>query len=110
MYLCINLLSQSEAYQEKLKGQFWCGLVEKDFLENQVSTDVHAPMAIRATVPMQNSPGFAHAYSCRRGTEMNPEEKCDFWSFHEAKEGDSCVTIPRSLDRRFNVKSKECSV
>jgi hypothetical protein len=41
----------------------------------------------RVTNMAQNSEAFSEAYSCGRGTQMNPEFKCN--SFPELKEVDS---------------------
>jgi hypothetical protein len=44
-------------------------------------------LCYRVTNMAQNSEAFPEAYSCGRGTQMNPEFKCD--SFPELKEVDS---------------------
>jgi len=44
-------------------------------------------LCYRVTNMAQNSEAFSEAYSCGRGTQMNPEFKCN--SFPELKEVDS---------------------
>ncbi|RWS06557.1 endothelin-converting enzyme 1-like isoform X1 [Dinothrombium tinctorium] len=41
--------------------------------------DNHSPNSVRANVPMQNSENFAKAFNCKRGSPMNPENKCVLW-------------------------------
>ncbi|RWS23925.1 Neprilysin-1-like protein [Leptotrombidium deliense] len=46
---------------------------------NYALTDVHAPDDSRVIVPLQNSQEFAKAFNCKKGSRMNPEEKCVLW-------------------------------
>ncbi|VDO76047.1 unnamed protein product [Heligmosomoides polygyrus] len=57
----------------------WCSVVRPKHYVQIIMTDVHAPSKYRATIPLRNRLEFAQAFSCARGTPMNPEKKCQVW-------------------------------
>ena len=44
-----------------------------------INNDVHSLGRYRVTVPLMNSPDFAKAFNCPKGSKMNPEKKCSLW-------------------------------
>ncbi|OWF45829.1 Neprilysin [Mizuhopecten yessoensis] len=46
---------------------------------NRILTGVHSPGRFRVIGTLQNSPEFAEAFSCPKGSYMNPNKKCGVW-------------------------------
>ena len=57
-------------------ARVWCGAARKEQLAQQLVSDPHSPARYRVIGTLQNSEGFAKAYSCPVGSFMNPAEKC----------------------------------
>ena len=57
----------------------WCLNARDEFVRNQIKFNVHSLGRYRVNVPLKNSPDFADAWSCKKGTKMNPEKKCSLW-------------------------------
>ncbi|KAI9222862.1 hypothetical protein BC828DRAFT_364778 [Blastocladiella britannica] len=57
----------------------WCGKARPEYALQQIRTDPHSPGFVRTNAAIQNSPEFAHAFSCPAGAPMNPEHKCTLW-------------------------------
>ncbi|CAG0896460.1 unnamed protein product [Darwinula stevensoni] len=56
------------------------GLVEtKEALQFQVVNNYHAPNEFRVIGTLRNNEDFGRAFSCRKGTPMNPFKKCKVW-------------------------------
>ena len=46
---------------------------------NRLSYDVHSPAFARVNGPLMNFDGFSDAFKCKKGTKMNPHNKCVLW-------------------------------
>ena len=56
----------------------WCAKYQNFAVVRMVKEGSYPfPVRVRGTV--MNSPEFADAFSCSRGTAMNPEEQCKVW-------------------------------
>ena len=49
-----------------------------EYMRLTVALDTHSPSRFRINVPLMNSPDFTSAFSCPKGSKMNPENKCSF--------------------------------
>jgi len=60
-------------------AQGWCESSRPESVRNQVLSDPHAPDHIRVNGVIVNQPGFAAAFSCKKGSPMVPAESCRVW-------------------------------
>ncbi|XP_064642955.1 neprilysin-1-like isoform X2 [Lineus longissimus] len=60
-------------------AQIWCGNMRGQEALHKIRTSVHSPGQLRAIGPLSNSDEFADAYSCPKGSKMNPVRKCSVW-------------------------------
>lgn len=44
----------------------------------ELNSPYYSPKNLRCNVPLMNSVQFAKAFSCRKGSPMNPADKCTF--------------------------------
>ncbi|CAJ0599855.1 unnamed protein product [Cylicocyclus nassatus] len=56
-----------------------CGDDTKDELIDSLLTTPHSPMRYRVNQVLANQRGFAAAFSCEKGSKMNPEKRCGVW-------------------------------
>jgi endothelin-converting enzyme/putative endopeptidase len=60
-------------------AQNWCENSRPEVIRQQVLTDPHSPDHFRANGAIVNQPGFASAFSCKKGTPMVPANSCRVW-------------------------------
>ena len=60
-------------------GQVWCSLTTPEQARLRITTDSHSPARFRVNGPVSNNPDFAEAFSCKPGTPMRPENRCEVW-------------------------------
>ncbi|XP_064461110.1 neprilysin-1-like isoform X2 [Ornithodoros turicata] len=60
-------------------AQIWCGTMRPEHAVNTIRTGSHSPGRFRVIGALSNSEDFARAYSCPRGSPMNPRRKCEVW-------------------------------
>jgi putative endopeptidase len=60
-------------------GQNWCGSTRPEQLRLQVQTDEHSPREFRVNGVVQNMPEFGHAFGCKTGQPMMPQNACRVW-------------------------------
>jgi predicted metalloendopeptidase len=60
-------------------AQNWCENSRPQSVRQQVLTDPHSPDHFRANGAIVNQPGFANAFSCKKGTPMVPANSCRVW-------------------------------
>ncbi|PAV86979.1 hypothetical protein WR25_24216 [Diploscapter pachys] len=60
-------------------AQTWCGHKRTQSRILQLKTDPHAPEFARTNVVLSNLPEFAEVYSCPKGSNMNPTDRCSVW-------------------------------
>jgi putative endopeptidase len=60
-------------------AQNWCANTRPEQVRTQVLTDPHAPDHFRANGAIVNTPGFAAAFGCKKGTPMVPVNSCRVW-------------------------------
>uniref|UniRef100_A0A0N5C5W6 Peptidase_M13 domain-containing protein n=1 Tax=Strongyloides papillosus TaxID=174720 RepID=A0A0N5C5W6_STREA len=60
-------------------GRTFCEHKSKNFLEDQIDKDVHAPGEIRSLIALSNYAPFSRAFKCKLNSTMNPEHKCEVW-------------------------------
>ena len=80
----VDLSSKKDGYTEPQRfyigfAQNWCENARPEQVRNQVLTDPHSPDHFRANGAIVNQPGFAAAFSCKKGTPMVPTDSCRVW-------------------------------
>ena len=60
-------------------AQNWCENSRPEAIRAQVLSDPHAPDHFRANGAIVNQPGFAAAFSCKKGSPMVPATNCRVW-------------------------------
>lgn len=60
-------------------GQIWCSHYTHAYAKSSALTDEHSASPLRANGIAMNSPGFAKAFNCPKGSPMNPDHKCSVW-------------------------------
>ena len=60
-------------------GQSWCRNTTPEAMRLQVQTDPHSPTKYRVNGVVQDMPEFQKAFSCKSGTPMAPEKRCEVW-------------------------------
>ena len=60
-------------------AQNWCENSRPAAVREQVLTDAHSPDHLRANGAIVNQPGFAAAFSCKKGSPMVPDNSCRVW-------------------------------
>jgi predicted metalloendopeptidase len=60
-------------------AQQWCHNITERDLRKIVKTDTHSPKRYRVLGPLQNFSPFSKAFSCKAGSPMNPNRKCQVW-------------------------------
>jgi putative endopeptidase len=60
-------------------AQNWCENSRPEAIRAQVLSDPHAPDHFRANGAIVNQPGFAAAFSCKKGSAMVPATNCRVW-------------------------------
>ncbi|KAM8927932.1 membrane metallo-endopeptidase-like 1 isoform 2-T2 [Pelodytes ibericus] len=60
-------------------AQVWCGSYRPEYARHSIKTDVHSPFKYRVMGSLQNFEAFSEEFNCKKGTKMNPMEKCRVW-------------------------------
>lgn len=60
-------------------AQNWCENTRPESVRARVLTDPHSPEHFRANGAIVNQPGFADAFSCKKGAPMVPVDSCRVW-------------------------------
>jgi endothelin-converting enzyme/putative endopeptidase len=60
-------------------GQGWCENDTPEALRLLAQTNPHSPVKFRVNGVVQNLPQFQKAFSCKTGTPMAPEKRCEVW-------------------------------
>ena len=60
-------------------AQNYCENTRPEAVRSQVLTDPHSPDPIRVEGVIQNQPGFADAFGCKKGAPMAPVNSCRVW-------------------------------
>lgn len=60
-------------------AQSWCGKMRDEALRHMVATNPHSPPNLRVNGPLSNLPEFAQAFSCKPGSKMVRQERCEVW-------------------------------
>ncbi|HEV2645400.1 MAG TPA: M13 family metallopeptidase [Acidobacteriaceae bacterium] len=60
-------------------AQNWCENTHPEAVRSLVLTNPHAPDPIRVDGVIQNQPGFASAFGCKKPTPMVPATSCRVW-------------------------------
>lgn len=60
-------------------GQAWCSKSRDEVARMMVMTDTHSPPNFRVIGALTDTPEFAKAFSCEKGSAMNPENSCTVW-------------------------------
>ncbi len=60
-------------------AQNYCENSRDEVIRQQVLTDPHSPDHFRVNGVIVNQPGFAAAFSCKKGTPMVPVNSCRVW-------------------------------
>jgi len=60
-------------------AQNYCSNQRPEAVREQALQDPHSPDPIRANGTIQNQPGFAAAFSCKKPTPMVPANSCRIW-------------------------------
>ncbi len=80
----VDLSAKKDGYSSPQRfyigfAQNWCENARPEAIRNQVLTDPHSPDHFRANGAIVNQPGFAAAFSCKKGTAMVPADSCRVW-------------------------------
>ncbi|XP_033113724.1 endothelin-converting enzyme homolog [Anneissia japonica] len=60
-------------------AQVWCTSSTPEDAHLQILTDPHSPAKYRVIGTLSNSEDFAELYDCKKGSRMNPANKCEVW-------------------------------
>lgn len=60
-------------------AQVWCRNTRPQETLRLLTTDPHSPSEARVNLPLSNSPTFHSAFSCPKGSPMNPTDTCKLW-------------------------------
>ncbi|XP_065582225.1 endothelin-converting enzyme homolog isoform X2 [Artemia franciscana] len=60
-------------------AQVWCSSSTKQASHLQILEDPHSPSQIRVRGSLSNLPEFSETFNCKKGSTMNPPEKCEVW-------------------------------
>ncbi|KAM4704262.1 membrane metallo-endopeptidase-like 1 [Rhinophrynus dorsalis] len=60
-------------------AQVWCGSYRPESARFSIKTDVHSPFKYRVMGSLQNFEAFSEEFNCKKGTKMDPVEKCRVW-------------------------------
>ncbi|XP_061893541.1 membrane metallo-endopeptidase-like 1 isoform X2 [Entelurus aequoreus] len=60
-------------------AQVWCGAYRPEYASQSIKTDSHSPLEYRVLGSLQNFEAFSEAFQCKKGSPMNPEQKCRVW-------------------------------
>uniref|UniRef100_A0A1I8AJR9 Neprilysin n=1 Tax=Steinernema glaseri TaxID=37863 RepID=A0A1I8AJR9_9BILA len=60
-------------------SSFYCGSDNNAATESQLVTNSHSPPKYRVIGTLRNIPEFAKAFSCKKNSYMNPEQRCSVW-------------------------------
>ncbi len=60
-------------------GQAWCSKAREEITRALVVTDPHSPARYRVIGAVSNSPEFAQAWGCEKGSAMAPQNSCTVW-------------------------------
>jgi hypothetical protein len=60
-------------------ARLWCSKQSPSTLLDLIQSDAHSPAVWRIRGVVQNSPEFAEAFQCKKGSPMNPAKKCEVW-------------------------------
>ena len=60
-------------------AQLWCSNFTPEYIATSLLTNPHSPGPFRVNGTLVNSPEFAEAYKCPKGSPMNPTDKCLMW-------------------------------
>lgn len=60
-------------------AQIWCSKMRGPEARRRAKVDPHSPPQHRVNGPLMNYPSFARAFSCKKGSTMNPKKICRVW-------------------------------
>jgi putative endopeptidase len=60
-------------------AQLWCANESPELLTVDLGLDPHSPPEYRVNGVVKNLPAFARAFSCRKGAELAPADRCEVW-------------------------------
>lgn len=60
-------------------AQIWCSKYRYEAALSQINFGVHSPGKFRVIGSLSNFDEFSKAFSCKKGSPMNPEKKCIVW-------------------------------
>ncbi|MCP4444326.1 MAG: M13 family metallopeptidase [Myxococcales bacterium] len=60
-------------------GQAWCSRSREEVIRMLAVTDPHSPSNFRVLGALTNTPEFSEAFSCEKGSNMNPVDTCTVW-------------------------------
>jgi endothelin-converting enzyme/putative endopeptidase len=80
----VDLMTKKDGYTAPQRfyigfAQNYCENSRPESVRNQVLTDPHSPDHFRANGAIVNQPGFAAAFSCKKGAPMVPVNSCRVW-------------------------------
>ena len=80
----IDLASKKDGYTMLQRfyigfAQNWCENSRPEAVRAQVESDPHSPDHFRTNGVIVNQPGFAAAFSCKKGAAMVPVDSCRVW-------------------------------
>ncbi len=80
----IDLASKKDGYTMPQRfyigyAQNWCENSRPEAVRAQVEGDPHSPDHFRTNGAIVNQPGFAAAFSCKKGAPMVPVDSCRVW-------------------------------
>ncbi|CAG8615532.1 9370_t:CDS:10 [Ambispora gerdemannii] len=60
-------------------ARVWCSKVRPETAVERVRTDPHSPPKWRVIGALKNSNHFSETFKCKKGSFMNPDDKCKLW-------------------------------
>ncbi|KAG0710934.1 Endothelin-converting enzyme [Chionoecetes opilio] len=77
--VCLQVWCSDACVEVLVYLQVWCSSITREAAHLEILKDSHVPGEFRVFGSLTNSEDFGKAFSCDKGSKMNPEKKCKVW-------------------------------